>query len=80
METVAEKVSSALSHTRTLALTAPLTGTHCSSQAGYCCVLIARLFPSSAFARAEPSVVSDALRCPFITVQKVRGMLAMPPS
>ena len=35
-------------------------------------MLIARLFPSSAFARAEPSVVSDALRCPFITVQKVR--------
>ena len=41
------------------------------SQAGYCTVLISRLFPSSAFSLADPSAISNALRSPFITVQKV---------
>jgi hypothetical protein len=67
METVAEKVTSAHSRAH--------TGTHFTSQAGYCCVLLARLFPSSAFALADPSVASDALRCPFITVQKVAHVI-----
>lgn len=40
-------------------------------QAGYCSVLLARLFPSSAFASVEPTSLSDALRSPHVTVQKV---------
>jgi hypothetical protein len=41
------------------------------TQAGYCSVLIARLFPSLAFVSVDPAALSDALRSPFITVQKV---------
>jgi hypothetical protein len=44
-------------------------------QAGYCSVLLARLFPSSAFASVDPTSLSDALRSPHVTVQKVNPAL-----
>jgi hypothetical protein len=50
----------------------------CALQAGYCSVLLARLFPTSAFANVDAAVVSDALQSPHITVQKVKLLGRIP--
>ena len=52
--------------------------TDCVLQAGYCSVLLARLFPASAFANVDAAVVSDALQSPHITVQKVKLLGRVP--